>query len=150
MKFTVSEKYADIAYIHDRLYRYNLSKTGKPFSPDVHAPELPGMKALLLADDAGKTLGGAVWRPTDGGSTFFVEFLWVAEEARGTGAGSRLMAGLEKLARGLACRCIKLTTNTFQAPGFYRKLGFTVIGEKSEPVPLVPENIHYTLTKELK
>ena len=44
---------------------------------------------------------------------------------------------------------IDLTTNTFQAPGFYEKMGFRITGEEPAPSPGVPGNIHYSLTREL-
>ena len=52
--------------------------------------------------------------------------LIVAEGRRGGGLGSRLVRAVEDAFRGRGYDFIALTTFGFQAPAFYRKLGFTV------------------------
>ena len=52
--------------------------------------------------------------------------LIVAEDRRGRGLGSRLVRAAEEAFRGRGYDVITLTTFGFQAPGFYRKLGYTV------------------------
>ena len=68
---------------------------------------------------------------------------------RGTGGGVALLEKAFAKARELGCVKMSLTTNTFQAPDFYTKLGFRIVREVSEPVPDVPGNIHYYLEKEV-
>jgi GNAT superfamily N-acetyltransferase len=71
-------------------------------------------------------IGGAI-----GESKFdwlIVQHLWVADGSRGKGLGSVLMAKVEALARKRRCVGIHLDTFSFQAPAFYRKLGFKRFG----------------------
>lgn len=50
--------------------------------------------------------------------------LIVKKEFRGRGVGSQLVAAVEKAFQGKQYEKITLTTFGFQAPGFYRKLGY--------------------------
>jgi len=53
---------------------------------------------------------------------------WVRDDARGQGLGERLLADFEAEARTRGCTHVFVTSFTFQAPGFYRKLGYEEIG----------------------
>lgn len=57
-----------------------------------------------------------------------VDYLWVSEEYRQGGYGSKLMKHIEEFAIEKECRLINLDTFSFQAPDFYKKLGYKVIG----------------------
>ncbi len=81
--------------------------------------------AILLQSD-GVTVGG-MWGHTSYG-WMFVEYLVVPDALRGTGVGTRLMATAEAIARDRGCTGIWLDTFSFQARGFYEKLGFSVFG----------------------
>ena len=65
----------------------------------------------------------------------FIELLSVPESMRTQGMGSRLMLAAEELAREKGCAGIWLDTFSFQAPGFYRKLGFSEFGHIAEYPP---------------
>ncbi|WLH77261.1 GNAT family N-acetyltransferase [Pseudomonas sp. FP2335] len=89
--------------------------------------------ALLIKDDVGATQGGLYARIS--GQWLFVELLVVPEAARGQGLGAKLMARAEAQAREKGCQGIWLDTFSFQAPDFYRHLGFSLFGElKDYPV----------------
>jgi GNAT superfamily N-acetyltransferase len=84
--------------------------------------------AILISDAETTTIAGGLW----GGSIyaqFFVELLVVPEALRRHGLGRELMqrAEAEAIARG--CAGIWLDTFSFQAPGFYQKLGYEIFGE---------------------
>ena len=63
----------------------------------------------------------------------FVQHLWVSEGLRGRGVGRNLMARAEVLARERGCHSAWLDTFSFQAPGFYEKLGYQEFGRLDYP-----------------
>lgn len=83
--------------------------------------------AVEARGPAGDLLGGVSGRTVY--QHFLIEVLWVAESERGSGLGRALMARAEDEARRRGCVGAQVDTLSFQAPGFYQKLGFSVIGE---------------------
>ncbi|WP_429260481.1 GNAT family N-acetyltransferase [Paraburkholderia sp. GAS334] len=57
-----------------------------------------------------------------------IQFLWVDERSRKGGLASSLMAAAESQALQRGCKRAFLDTLSFQAPGFYKKLGYTEFG----------------------
>ena len=80
-------------------------------------------------DDENNILGGLT------GKTFWnwlhVEYLWVSESERGRNIGSELMLAAETEAVARGCLGSTLDTFSFQALGFYEKLGYTIVGNLS-------------------
>ena len=52
---------------------------------------------------------------------------WVREDRRETGVGARLVAAFESEAVARGCTHVFVTSFTFQAPGFYQRLGYEEI-----------------------
>jgi GNAT superfamily N-acetyltransferase len=77
----------------------------------------------IVAGLAGDTYSG--W--------LFIRFLWVSDPLRGRGIGSKLMTDAEGRALERGCHSAWVDTFSFQAPGFYPKLGYTVFGELGYP-----------------
>jgi len=109
---------ADRAAVLDGLIAYNDSRVGP-------SPLVP--LAVLLRDARnGDTIGGLYsyflydW--------LYVELLIVPESWRGVGLGTELMRRAEAKAIERGCAGIWLNTFSFQARGFYEKLGYQVFG----------------------
>ncbi|HEV7628290.1 MAG TPA: GNAT family N-acetyltransferase [Streptomyces sp.] len=65
-----------------------------------------------------------------------IGLLWVDERQRGGKLGSRLMAEAERQAReDHGCLHSRVETFDFQAPGFYQKLGYTLVGKVEDYPP---------------
>lgn len=71
----------------------------------------------------GTVVGGAIGRTW--GECCHLQQLWVDPARRGSGVGARIVRTFEEHAIGRGCRTFYLDTFTFQAPGFYRKLGYS-------------------------
>ena len=148
MKIRLSERYEDVAAIHDALYAYNLSKTGSD-RVDVHAERFPEQFALLLCDENDTVRGGIAFHWENAPRHIFADYLYLDDTLRGGGFGRRIMEELIAYAEAGRASRIDLTTDTFQAPGFYLKLGFRITEEKPAPKPWCPQNIHYHLSRDL-
>ncbi len=83
---------------------------------------------FLEAREGDLYLGGLAARFSPDLRWVFVELLAVAEEGRGKGIGGQLMARIEEEARGRGMDGIWLDTFSFQAPAFYRRLGYSEFG----------------------
>ncbi len=83
---------------------------------------------VFEAHEEGIYLGGLSSRFFPDLKWVFVEFLAVAEEGRGKGVGAQLMARLEAEARLRGMDGIWLDTFSFQAPDFYKRLGYHEFG----------------------
>lgn len=59
----------------------------------------------------------------------YIAILWVREDLRGQGVGSRLMALAEEYAAAQGRSHVHVDTFDFQAPDFYRRLGYELYGE---------------------
>jgi GNAT superfamily N-acetyltransferase len=80
-------------------------------------------RETIVAGLAGETYAG--W--------LFIRYLWVADALRGKGIGRELMDGAEGRAVERGCHSALVDTFSFQAPGFYRKLGYEAFGELDYP-----------------
>lgn len=129
MKIIRSEKKADAQYIHDRLYEYNLSKTGAEKQEIILDDDPTRCCFLVLSEEEPEQcLGGVVFHLD--GTVCKVDFLWLSEELRGKGMGFRLIEKVKEEAAELDCSEITLFTSSYQAPGFYPKAGFTLARKK--------------------
>jgi len=106
------------------LRAYNTAQAG---------PGNPQPLALLVRDDNGEILGGLYGRFFY--QWLFIELLSVPEQARGQGLGSKLMQMAEDLARKKECVGIWLDTFDFQAPQFYKRLGYSELGQIADYPP---------------
>jgi GNAT superfamily N-acetyltransferase len=111
---------ADRAAVLEGLQAFNAAVT-----PGISWDYRP-LAALLRDGEGGVVLGGLIGRTAAG--WLYVELLHVPEPSRGAGHGARLLAGAENEARARGCIGARLDTYSFQARGFYERLGYTVTG----------------------
>lgn len=108
----------DVAALGEHLYRHSAAVTGCDDGRWL---------AIFVRDAAGDVVAGLhgwTWAGTG-----FVKTLWVREDLRRQGLGARLLEAAEREAAGRGCREVQLDTLTYQAAGFYRRLGYEQIGD---------------------
>ena len=90
--------------------------------------------ALLLRDpDSNEVIGGLYGKVSY--RWLLIDLVSVPESMRGQGIGERLMRMAEEVAQKKHCIGIWLETFSFQAPGFYRKLGYSEFGRLADYPP---------------
>ena len=114
----------DVAFLEERLYEFNRTVTGISDGRSL---------GVFRRDERGKIVAGAAGHTW--GETCELGQVWVEESLRGRGVGRRLVEAAEAEAVRRGCRQLVLSTHSFQAPDFYRKLGFEVVG-KLDDYPL--------------
>ncbi len=77
---------------------------------------------------------------------FYINLLFVKEELRARGYGSRLLVLAEEEAQKRGVKNVYLDTFSFQAPDFYKAHGYRVFGELKD---FPPGHQRYYLTKQL-
>jgi ribosomal protein S18 acetylase RimI-like enzyme len=101
------------AFLVERIYEYNAAVTGHDDGESITAIR-ESTSGELEAGISGYSWCGCC----------YIAYLWVAETARGRGIGSELVRAVEQHARAKACRVMFVATHSFQAPGFYVRMGF--------------------------
>ena len=107
----------DVRALEEHLYDFNVLATGIRDGAFVTS---------FLRDDPGEVIGGIhgwTW-----GETCYVRYLFIPEALCQQGHGARLMRVVEAEAKARGCRQMLLETHDFQAPDFYRRLGFEIAG----------------------
>ncbi len=115
---------AAVAELRERIIAFNIAVTGYDDGRSL---------SCFLRDNGGEMyagLDGFTW-----GGYAMIEWLWVAEAARGNGLGRRLVLAAEREAEARGCAVVRVNTHTFQAPDFYRTLGYSEIG-RAEDAPV--------------
>lgn len=80
----------------------------------------------MARDANGSLIGGLKGRSTY--DWLFIDWLWVSSEARGQGVGAKLMKKAEDAALERQCVGAYVSTFSFQAPDFYRRIGYEDFG----------------------
>lgn len=114
---------ADLAALEEQLYRFNVAATGYTDGE---------LAACFVRDEDGRLragISGWTW-----GGVGEISLLWVAEQRRSSGVGGALVAAFEAEARRRGARRLVVSTHTFQAPGFYARLGFEEVARIESPL----------------
>ncbi len=114
---------------------YNTSQAG-----DGHAIYL--CFALYAPDGsiAGGVIGETHW------NWLYINLMWITEELRGQGYGSKLLNAAEEEGRRRGATHSYLDTFSFQAPDFYKRHGYQVFGVLKD---FPPGHQRFYLTKQL-
>jgi GNAT superfamily N-acetyltransferase len=127
---------ADESVIRDGLGAYNFEKAGYR----DHRP-----LAILVRDpDNGEVVGGLLGRTSFG--LLYVDRFFLPESLRKQGLGTRIIKAAEEEGLRRGCSRAILTTLSFQAPGFYKRQGWQVLGQiECDP----PGHTRFLMTKTL-
>ena len=125
----------EIEFVREALTQFNRERVGDDGHTPLNLTEHDGAGNII-----GGLLGGTYW------DWMYVDILWVKEEYRKMGIGSKLLAEAEREAARRGCHHVHLDTMSWQAPEFYKKHGYELIGI----LPDIPSgNQKYLLMKEL-
>lgn len=134
----------------DPAFRSAIDSQIKAFNDDVSESHRlvrrSGVRPLdiVVRDEQDRLVGGLV------GNTYWgwlkIDDLWLHETLRGCGYGRELAASAEAEAVARGCKRAWVRTFSFQARGFYEKLGYRVVGQL-EDYP--PGQTFYWLRKDL-
>lgn len=101
------------AFLADRIYEFNAVATGysdgKLLGSCVRSDT-----GAVIAGFSGHTWGGCCE----------LSHVWVHERYRGQGLGALLLRTAEAEAVACGCAQVVLATHSFQAPGFYERMGY--------------------------
>jgi GNAT superfamily N-acetyltransferase len=109
---------ADLKILHAGLHHHVKQNVGD---------EDKGIKIhLVIRDQGGAFVGGLyAWTTL---RNMILENLWVEEPYRGQGLGRKMVLEAEKIAKAQGCIASQAYSFSFQAPGFFQKMGYEVLG----------------------
>lgn len=115
----------DLEFVVDRLVEYNLSKV-----PLKQEEEFIWINRIVENKD-GDIVAGIIskmycW------NCLYIDTLWVREDLRKSGLGSKCLLEVERIAKEKGCYLIHLDTFDFQGRDFYIKHGYEVFGKLEE------------------
>ncbi|MBQ0167924.1 MAG: GNAT family N-acetyltransferase [Treponema sp.] len=129
MNFNPTEE--EINFVNHALEDFN----NKAVGPDNHE-----LLNIVEYDEAGNViagiLGGTYW------GWMHIDILWVDENHRRSGIGSKLLKAAEDEARNRGAHSVHVDTMSWQAPEFYKKHGYRIIGQ-FEDIPYGNKKYHF-------
>ncbi|MBE6054853.1 MAG: GNAT family N-acetyltransferase [Clostridium sartagoforme] len=133
-KITSMPSEEDKQEIYEQLLKYNLQHL-----ENSNVEELgiffEGEEGIKVAGLIGKTHGN--W--------LTIDYLWVDESLRGRDIGSEIVKKAENEAKARGCKYVFLNTFSFQAEGFYFKLGYQKVFSL-EKYPVTGERHYFIKT----
>lgn len=107
----------EVKQVRESLGAFNDAAVGADGHPPINIVEYDADGNVI-----GGIIGGTYW------GWMYVDILWVSEDYRGRGIGSSLLREAEREAIRRGCHHVHLDTMSWQAPDFYKKHGYEVIG----------------------
>jgi ribosomal protein S18 acetylase RimI-like enzyme len=110
-------KEEEINFVNKSLEEYNNTIVGPDSHKLLNIVEYNDKKEIIAG-----LLGGTYW------GWLYINILWVDENYRHQGLGKKLIGEAEKIAKDRKCSFAHVDTMSFQAPKFYKKLHYKIIG----------------------
>ena len=127
---------SETEFVRGELQKFNDTNVGSDGHTPLNIVEYDGDGKVIAG-----ILGGTYW------GWMYVDILWVHEDHRQKGIGTKLLSEAEKEAIRRGCHHAHLDTMSWQAPEFYKKHGYEIVGI----LPDIPSgNQKYLLMKVLK
>ena len=108
----------ELKFLDDKIFENSFMKIGQ-YSYE---------KMVLLFRDINLNIVAGLYGHT-GLGWFYIDVLWVNENFRSKGLGTRLLEAAENEAINRGCYDVYLYTYSFQKPKFYENLGYQVFGQ---------------------
>ncbi|GAB6108261.1 GNAT family N-acetyltransferase [Fusibacter bizertensis] len=121
LTIATTDREEDVDFIENAIRQQNRLE-----APSTQSKE-PVKYNLVLKDSRGDVVGGVI--TTIYRYSMYVETLWIDEKYRKDGYGTQLMKQAEETAIAHGCTMMQLDTFNYQAPEFYKKLGFVQFGQ---------------------
>ena len=134
LRVTKDVKQNDIEEIHEMLKSYN--RRNREASEKIPL-------GVFYEDDSGRKLAGLTGETF--GNWLCINYLFVDDNLRKQGIGTKIVLSAEDEARKRNCKYVFADTFSFQAPKFYEKLGYKEVFSLNE-YPYT-EKRHYYVKK---
>lgn len=112
-------------FVIDKLVEYNLSKVKSTQETDF-------LNINKVVEDVDGNIIAGILSKMYCWKCLYIDVLWVKDEYRKDGLGSKLLKEIENIAMKNGCNLIHLDTFDFQAKDFYLKHGYEVFGVLDE------------------
>jgi ribosomal protein S18 acetylase RimI-like enzyme len=113
-------------YVTNGLREFNQTRESPLWSK---FPQASSPLEIYALDDNGFVVGGLMGKTNEIPEWLNVSVVWVTEEQRGQGIGQHLMSLAEEEAKRRGCRYARLATSDYQAPDFYKRMGYKIYGK---------------------
>lgn len=130
LAFSDSPSGREVQFLEKRIDEFNMSSTG------IRDARLLSITVRGRDENIVAGLYGWTW-----GGCCEVKTFWVHEQWRGRGIGTRVLRAAETEAMARGATQMVLSTHSFQAPEFYRRFGFSVVGQVDD-YPIGPQSIY--------
>lgn len=131
IRVTTSPTERDTLEIYEMLKEYNLAKREKSENVPLG----------IFVEEDGRKLAGFIGEIF--GNWLSIKYLFVGEPLRGQGVGRSLIERAETEAKARGAKYAFVDTFDFQAPGFYKKLGYREVFALTE-YPYTGSRTYYT------